>query len=78
MVYTQILFKKYMLLRFLQFSFLCLMSFQIFAQTGTIRGNIFDKETGEPVLYGTIQLTGTTLGTTTCLLYTSPSPRDRG
>ncbi len=56
-----------MLLRFLQFSFLCLLSFQTFAQTGTIRGNVFDKETGEPVLYGTIQLVGTTLGTTTDL-----------
>ena len=37
----------------------------IFAQTGTVRGNIFDKETGEPIIYGNVLLKGTTMGTNT-------------
>ena len=35
------------------------------AQTGTLRGNVYDAETGEPIIYGTLQLTGTSFGTTT-------------
>ncbi|MEY3053458.1 MAG: hypothetical protein RLY31_3243 [Bacteroidota bacterium] len=32
---------------------------------GTVRGNVYDRETGEPILFGTIQLQGTTIGTNT-------------
>lgn len=37
----------------------------LFAQNGIIRGNVFDKDTGEPILYGTIRLGGTDRGTNT-------------
>jgi len=37
---------------------------QVAGQTGTVRGNIFD-ELGEPIIYGTVRLSGTDLGTTT-------------
>ncbi|MCB0375951.1 MAG: TonB-dependent receptor, partial [Sinomicrobium sp.] len=33
------------------------------AQTGTIRGNLYDRETGEPILFANIRLGGTALGT---------------
>ncbi len=37
-----------------------------FAQKGgTIRGNVYDKNTGEPIIYGTVFLQGTTIGTNT-------------
>jgi hypothetical protein len=36
----------------------------IFAQTtGTIRGFLYDKKTGEPILFGTVALKGTKFGT---------------
>jgi hypothetical protein len=35
------------------------------AQTGIIRGNVFDESTGEPIIYGTVQLKGTNRGTNT-------------
>lgn len=37
----------------------------IFAQTGTIRGNLYDKETGDPISYGNLRLEDTNIGTTT-------------
>lgn len=39
----------------------------LYAQTGTLRGNVYDKETGEPILYGNVRLSGTNLGATTDL-----------
>jgi len=47
------------------FSILCSVLFLagISAQSGTVRGNIFDKETGEPVTYASVYLDGTTTGT---------------
>ena len=39
----------------------------IFAQTGSIRGFVYDKETGEPVIYCNIYLEGTNLGSPTDL-----------
>jgi len=36
-------------------------------QTGTVRGNIFDKDSGEPIISGTVRLAGTDIGTTTDL-----------
>lgn len=37
------------------------------AQTGGVRGNVFDKNSGEPVLFATVFLEGTTFGTNTDL-----------
>ncbi len=37
----------------------------LFAQNGIIRGNVFDKETGDPIIYGTVRLLGTSLGDNT-------------
>ena len=39
----------------------------IFAQTGSIRGFVYDKETGEPVIYCNTYLEGTSLGSPTDL-----------
>lgn len=39
----------------------------ISAQTGVLRGNVFDRATGEPIIYGTVIIKGTTLGTNTDL-----------
>lgn len=39
----------------------------ILAQTGNIRGNIYDKDTGEPISFATVVLEGTTMGATTNL-----------
>ncbi len=34
-------------------------------QGGTIRGTVFDQETAEPIIFGTVSLAGTTMGTNT-------------
>lgn len=39
--------------------FILVFSLQLFSQTGTIRGNVYDEETGEAILYANIQLEGT-------------------
>ncbi len=36
-----------------------------FAQTGTLRGHVYDEKTGEPILYGNVFLKDTNFGTTT-------------
>ncbi|MFK7933738.1 MAG: carboxypeptidase-like regulatory domain-containing protein [Saprospiraceae bacterium] len=41
---------------------LLLTSFTLSAQKGIVRGNVYDKETGDPIIYGTVQLSGTTMG----------------
>jgi len=42
------------------------LGFTSFAQSGgTIRGNVFDKTTGEPIIYGTVRLLNSDFGTTT-------------
>ncbi len=41
------------------------LSTTVYAQTGSVRGNVFDKETGEPIISGTIRIQGTTIGTNT-------------
>lgn len=38
---------------------------QIFAQTGTLRGQVFDKKTGETLIGATVMLPGTTIGVST-------------
>ncbi|MEM9920963.1 MAG: carboxypeptidase-like regulatory domain-containing protein [Bacteroidota bacterium] len=35
------------------------------AQTGIVRGNVYDKDSGEPIIYGTVRIDGTTIGTST-------------
>lgn len=45
---------------------LCL-SHTIIGQNAIVRGNVYDRETGEPIIYGNVRLQGTTLGTTTDL-----------
>ncbi len=45
--------------------FLTLLATNSFAQTGTLRGNVFDQETGEPVIYCNLQLRGINIGATT-------------
>jgi len=39
----------------------------LWGQSGTLRGNILDEITGEPIIYCTVQLEGTTVGTHTDL-----------
>ncbi len=48
----------------LSLSFLITLMSLSFAQ-GTIRGNVYDKESGEPIIYGTVVLAGTTVGANT-------------
>lgn len=47
--------------------FLSLFSFSLMAQNGTVRGNIYEKETGNPIIYGTVHLQGTKHATVTDL-----------
>ncbi|HND86806.1 MAG TPA: TonB-dependent receptor, partial [Saprospiraceae bacterium] len=42
-----------------------LLSSSIFAQKGTVRGNVFDKETAQPVSFATVKVAGLSLGATT-------------
>ena len=37
----------------------------LFAQTGNIRGFVYEKESGEPVMFCNVFLQGTTIGATT-------------
>lgn len=46
---------------------LCVVCISLSAQTALVRGNVFDKDTGEPILYGNVFIEGTTKGTTTDL-----------
>ncbi len=46
--------------------FIMLFAATVFGQTtGTIRGNVFDASTGEPIIYGTVFLQNTDFGTST-------------
>ena len=50
----------------LLFSILILFSSTtIFAQNGTIRGFVYNKESGEPVIFCNVSLKGTTMGAPT-------------
>lgn len=61
-----------------KFLFACLLfccsSFLIQGQDGTVRGFVYDKETGEPILFTNVIVEGTSLGGTTDLdgLYVIP------
>jgi hypothetical protein len=48
------------------FIFLILLG-SLYAQTGTVRGNVYEKETGNPVIFCNVALEGTNLGATTDL-----------
>lgn len=37
------------------------------SQTGVVRGNVYEKESGEPIIYCNVQLAGTSIGATTDL-----------
>jgi len=47
------------------FAILFIAYSNLFSQNGTLRGNVFDTETGEPIIYCNLQLQGTNLGVTT-------------
>jgi hypothetical protein len=49
----------------LPFAFLFFGISILSAQTGTVRGNIYDKGTGDPIMFGNIRLEGTSIGNTT-------------
>ncbi|MEL6926360.1 MAG: carboxypeptidase-like regulatory domain-containing protein, partial [Bacteroidota bacterium] len=53
------------MIRVLSTFFSLLLAVGLAAQTGTLRGNIYDETTGDPIIYGNILLEGTTLGSTT-------------
>ncbi len=40
----------------------CLLPTFLLGQNGTIRGNLYDKDTGEPIIYGNVRVQGTTVG----------------
>ncbi len=51
--------------RIVSFFVFIAFGFSLLAQTGSIRGFVYDKTTGEPVAYGNVMLKGTITGTTT-------------
>ncbi len=53
--------------KLLIFCLLFSLGFSIQAQEGSIRGNVLDKNSGEPIMFGNVYIQGTTLGTTTDL-----------
>ena len=52
--------KKYLLI-----VFVFILSANIFAQTGGVKGFIYDKETGEVAMFANVVIKGTTIGTST-------------
>ncbi len=56
-----------MLSRFIQTIVFTLFSLTIFAQTGTVRGNVFDKNSGNVLISCEVRLDGTNFGTVTDL-----------
>src|SRR5690606_13680834 len=57
-----------MLKRHSIFSLLLVMiSLSAYAQTGTIKGFVYEKSTGEPMIYTTVFLEGTSIGVQTDL-----------
>ena len=55
------------IIRFSLFFLFLFLGSGLYAQTGIVRGNVYDKTTGEPIIYGTVRLAGTTTGTSTDL-----------
>lgn len=52
-------------MRYLSILFLFTLSIALHAQNGIVRGNIYEKESGEPIGFCNVFLEGTTLGNTT-------------
>ncbi len=50
---------------FLLLLFATFLNYAIAQSGGTIRGNVYDEETGEPIIYGNVLLEGTNYGTNT-------------
>jgi hypothetical protein len=44
---------------------LCFLFTDLFAQTADIRGFVYDKKTGEPIIFTNVYLSGTTYGAAT-------------
>jgi hypothetical protein len=62
------LLKKVQILKQLLLGFLLvLVAGTVFGQNGIIRGNVYDEESGEPIIYGNVLLQGTNRGTNTDL-----------
>ena len=51
--------------RLVLFIFLIISSFQLFAQTGTVRGFVYEETSGEPAMFSNIVLDGTKIGAVT-------------
>jgi hypothetical protein len=51
--------------RFAQFVLVIAPLFSLFAQNGTIRGFVYDKANGEPIIFTNVVLKGTTIGAST-------------
>ena len=45
--------------------FACILNYTHAQTGGTIRGNVYDEDTGEPVIYGNVLLEGTNYGANT-------------
>lgn len=63
-------FKPFRILNFRLWSlfvicYLCIGASISFAQTATVRGFVYDKETGEPIIFTNVYLKGTTYGAST-------------
>lgn len=54
-----------MIKKILSLSYLLFLVTASFSQTGTVRGFVYDKETGEPILFTNVLLKGTTYGVAT-------------
>lgn len=50
---------------FLSVVFLATLLPSLIAQSGTVRGYVYDKTSGEPILYGNVYISGTTIGANT-------------
>ncbi len=59
--------KRYFMLKHLTTLFLLLVSMLTFAQTGTVKGRVYNAKTNEPLEFATVQIQGTTIGNTTDL-----------
>ena len=46
---------------------LLFVSMFTFAQTGTVKGRVYNAKTNEPLEFATVQIQGSTIGTTTDL-----------
>ena len=53
--------------RFFYLVLIITFSFNAFAQNGSIKGRVFNEKTNEPLEFATVQIQGTTIGSTTDL-----------